>query len=248
LTSLILLAVAAFLAGLLNSIAGGGSFLSFPALVYTGVPPVPANASNTVALAPGALASVVAYRREFKELGGVNLKLWYAVSLAGGLAGALLLLVTPDSVFRHIAPWLLLFATFLFTFGRQISELLRGRLHANDGLLILMLFPIAVYGGYFGGGIGIMLLAAFRLYGLSNIHLMNAMKTLISGSLNTVAALVFVFAHEVYWRQTAVMIVSGILGGYFGAHYSRKLPQTVIRGVVIVTGVVMTVYFFVRVR
>jgi hypothetical protein len=159
--SLILLAGAAFLAGVLNSVAGGGSFLTFPALVYTGVPPVPANTSNTVALVPGSLASVVAYRREFSRVAGLNLMLWYVVSLCGGLIGAVLLLRTPDILFRHIAPWLLLFATLLFAFGRQVSEVFRGRLHASEPLMMMILFPIAVYGGYFGGGIGIMMLAAF---------------------------------------------------------------------------------------
>jgi hypothetical protein len=246
--SLILLGGAAFLAGVLNSIAGGGSFLTFPALVYTGVPPVPANTSNTVALVPGSLASVVAYRREFSRVKGLNLKLWYVVSLCGGLIGAVLLLKTPDSVFRHIAPWLLLFATLLFAFGRQVSELFRGRLHASEPMMMLILFPIAVYGGYFGGGIGIMMLAAFRLYGLSDIHVMNAMKTLIGGSLNSVAVVVFVLARDVYWRQSLTMMGFAILGGYFGAHYSRLLPQAFIRGVVIVVGIVMTTYFFLRVQ
>jgi hypothetical protein len=246
--SVILLLIAAFLAGALNSIAGGGSFLTFPALVYTGVPPVPANASNTVALVPGSLASVVAYRREFSRVKGLNLKLWYVVSLAGGLIGAVLLLRTSDSMFRHIAPWLLLFATLLFTFGRQVSEMLRGRLHASEPLMMMILFPIAVYGGYFGGGIGIMMLAAFRLYGLTDIHVMNAMKTLIGGSLNAVAVVVFVLAHEVYWRQSLIMMGAAILGGYFGAHFSRYLPQALIRGIVILVGLAMTAYFFLRVQ
>jgi uncharacterized membrane protein YfcA len=174
--------------------------------------------------------------------------LWYFVSLGGGLAGAVLLLRTPESVFRHIAPWLLLFATLLFAFGRQVSELFRGKLHASEPLMMMILFPIAVYGGYFGGGMGIMLLAAFRLYGLSDIHVMNAMKTLIGGSLNTVAVVVFVLAREVYWRQSLTMMGFAILGGYLGAHYSRHVPQRVIRAVVIVTGFVMTAYFFLRVQ
>jgi hypothetical protein len=246
--SIILLALAAFLAGALNSIAGGGSFLTFPALVYTGVPPVPANASNTVALVPGSLASVVAYRREFSRVEGLNLKLWYFVSLFGGLIGAVLLLRTPDSVFRHLAPWLLLFATLLFAFGRHVSEVFRGRFHASEPLMMIILFPIAIYGGYFGGGIGIMMLAAFRLYGLSDIHVMNAMKTLIGGSLNSVAVVVFVLAREVYWRQSLTMMGFAILGGYCGAHFSRRLPQAFIRAVVIVVGLAMTAYFFLRVQ
>lgn len=207
---------------------------------------MPANASNTVALVPGSLASVVAYRQQFKKITGLNLKLWYIVSLCGGLIGSELLLRTPEKVFSHIAPWLLLFATLLFAFGRQVSEVFRGRLHGSEPVMMLILFPIAVYGGYFGGGIGIMMLAAFRLYGLSDIHVMNAMKTLIGGSLNSVAVVVFVMAGEVYWHQSLIMMGFAILGGYFGAHYSRILPQALIRGLVIVVGLAMTTYFFIR--
>lgn len=241
--SLLLLVAAAFAAGVINSLAGGGSFLTFPSLVFAGVPPVFANASSTVALVPSAVASGVAYRSDVAKLNEPGLRSWFIVSLLGGLAGACLLLVTSDRAFRLIAPWLLLFATFLFAFGRQISVALGQRLHSQTALLLL-LFPIAVYGGYFGGGIGIMLLAAFRLYGLMDIHSMNGIKALLSATLNAIAAIIFIVAHDIYWKPTLVMMIAGIIGGYAGPAIGKRLPASVIRGLVIGVGVVMTGYFF----
>ena len=241
---LLLLVVASFAAGVINSVAGGGSFLTFPSLVVAGVPPVFANASNTVALVPGAFASGYSYREDIERLNEPRLKIWFLVSLAGGILGAWLLLVTSDKTFRQIAPWLLLFATLLFAFGNQVSVALRGKLHANQVSMLLLLFPISVYGGYFGGGIGIMILAAFRLYGMTDIHAMNGIKTLLSGTLNAVAALIFIVAHDVYWRETLVMMVAGIIGGLAGPIIARRMSPAVIRGVVIGVGVLMTAYFF----
>lgn len=241
--SFLLLVAAAFAAGAINSLAGGGSFLTFPSLVFAGVPPVYANASNTVALVPSAVASGVAYREDIGRLNEPRLRAWFLVSLVGGLVGAGLLLVTSDKAFRLIAPWLLLFATFLFAFGRQISVAMGQRLHSNTAMMFL-LFPIAVYGGYFGGGIGIMLLAAFRLYGLTDIHAMNGIKALLSATLNAVAAAIFIFAHDIYWKPTLIMMIAGILGGYAGPAIGRRLKPSVIRQLVIAVGVIMTAYFF----
>src|SRR5579875_1360007 len=156
--ALLLLIAAAFAAGAINSVAGGGSFLTFPSLVFAGVPAVIANASNTVALVPGAMASVIGYRKDIERLADKRLKSWFVTSLAGGIASAALLLLTPEVTFRRLAPWLLLFATLLFAFGNRVSVALRGRLHSSQALMLALLFPIAVYGGYFGGGIGIMIL------------------------------------------------------------------------------------------
>jgi uncharacterized membrane protein YfcA len=143
-----------------------------------------------------------------------------------------------------VAPWLLLFATLLFALGTQVSLALRGRLHSSQALMMLLLFPIAVYGGYFGGGIGIMILAAFRLYGLSDIHGMNGIKVILAGSLNAIAAVIFISAHEVYWRPTIAMMAAAILGGYVGPLIARRMDPAAIRGVVIAVGALMTVYFF----
>lgn len=241
--STLLLVGAAFAAGAINSLAGGGSFLTFPSLVFAGVPPIFANASNTVALVPSAMASGVAYRNDIGRLNEPKLLAWFLVSLVGGLAGAGLLLVTSDRTFRLIAPWLLLFATLLFAFGRQVSEAMGQRLHSSVAMLLL-LFPIALYGGYFGGGIGIMLLAAFRLYGLTDIHAMNGIKALLSATLNAVAAGIFIVAHDIYWTPTLIMMIAGIAGGFAGPAIGKRLQPSVIRGIVIGVGVVMTAYFF----
>jgi uncharacterized membrane protein YfcA len=239
-----LLIVAAYAAGALNSIAGGGSFLTFPSLVFAGVPAVIANASNTVALVPGAMASVFGYRRDIERLADKRLKSWFITCLTGGAVGAALLLFTSDTTFRRVAPWLLLFATLLFAFGNKVSVVLRGKLHSSQTLMFLLLFPIAVYGGYFGGGIGIMILAAFRLYGMDDIHGMNGMKNILGGSLNGIAALIFISAHQVDWRPTLVMMAAAILGGYSGPLLARRMNPAIVRAVVIVVGAGMTAYFF----
>jgi uncharacterized membrane protein YfcA len=243
-TVYLLLIVAAFSAGAINSIAGGGSFLTFPSLVFAGVPAVIANASNTVALVPGSMASVFGYREDIRRLTDKRLTSWFLTSLVGGALGAALLLFTSDQTFRRIAPWLLLFATLLFAFGNQVSLALRGRLHSSQPLMLMLLFPIAVYGGYFGGGIGIMILAAFRLYGLTDIHGMNGVKSILAGSLNGIAALIFISAHEVSWRPTLVMMAAAVGGGYLGPVIARKMPPKYIRFIVIAVGAAMTVYFF----
>jgi uncharacterized membrane protein YfcA len=242
--TLLLLIAAAFAAGAINSVAGGGSFLTFPSLVFGGVTPVMANASSTVALVPGTVASIFSYRGDVKKLGEKNLKLWLVVSLVGGALGAGLLLVTSDRTFRQIAPWLLLFATLLFAFGNQVSAAMRGRLQGSGWLMLILLFPIAVYGGYFGGGIGIMFLAALRLYGMTDIHGMNGIKTIMGGALNALAALIFVVNRQVAWKPTLVMAGASIVGGYVGPILARRVKAEAIRGLVIVVGVVMTGWFF----
>lgn len=243
-TATLLLVSAAFAAGAINSVAGGGSFLTFPSLVFAGVPAVIANASNTVALVPGSLASVFSYRGDIARMEEGRIKTWFWVSLLGGALGAVLLLFTSDKTFRQVAPWLLFFATLLFAFGGRISMALRGRLHSSQVLMLLLLFPIAVYGGYFGGGIGIMILAAFRLYGLTDIHGMNGIKTILSTALNAIASVIFIAAHQIWWRPTLIMMAAGIAGGYLGPVMARRTKPAVIRALVIAVGVLMTIYFF----
>ena len=243
-TTILLLIAAAFAAGAINSVAGGGSFLTFPSLVFAGVPAVIANASNTVALVPGSLASAFAYRSDVARIEEGRVKTWFFVSLLGGAIGAVLQLFTSDKTFRQVAPWLLLFATLLFAFGGRISLALRGRLHSSQALMLILLFPIAVYGGYFGGGIGIMILAAFRLYGLTDIHGMNGIKTILSTALNAVASIIFIAAHQIWWRPTLLMMAAGIAGGYLGPIMARRMKPEIIRAIVIAVGVIMTIYFF----
>jgi uncharacterized membrane protein YfcA len=240
----LVLVAAAFAAGAINAVAGGGSFLTFPSLVFSGVAPVMANASSTVALVPGTLASVLAYRGDVQKAGEKHLKLWLVVSLLGGALGAGLLLVTSDRTFRQVAPWLLLFATLLFAFGNQVSQAMKGRLHGSGWVMVILMFPIAVYGGYFGGGIGIMFLAALRLYGMTEIHEMNGIKTILGGTLNALAAVIFIANNQVAWKPTLIMMGASIVGGYLGPRAARRLKPAAIRGLVITVGVVMTVYFF----
>lgn len=248
----VILFAAAVVAGTLNSVAGGGSFISFPTLLFTGVPPIEANATNTVALWPGVVASVGAYRREFAaQLRAVVLL--GSVSLVGGLLGALLLLKTPETTFLKVLPWLLLFATLLFTFGRTLTRRVKLALGPTRtphwfplvGVCFIQL-AIAVYGGFFGGGIGIMMLAGLALLGMENIHAMNALKTLLGSLINGIAVIAFIAAGVVAWPQAILMIAGAILGGYGGAWYAQKIDPRLVRGAVIITGALMTAYFFWR--
>jgi uncharacterized membrane protein YfcA len=244
LSAYLLLIAAGFAAGVINSMAGGGSFLTFPSLVFAGVPAVMANASSTVALVPGSMASLASYWPDIREAREDHVKSWWFTCIVGGIIGAVLLLLTSDHTFRLIAPWLLLFATLLFAFGPQVGLLLRGRLHSNQAVMLVLLFPIAIYGGYFGGGIGIMILAAFRLYGFTDIHAMNGLKVMLAGSLNAIASVIFMSAHEVRWIPALVMMAAAIGGGYTGPLLARRLPPQMVRAIVILIGAAMTAYFF----
>lgn len=241
-----LLVAAAFLAGAMNAVAGGGSFLTFPALVFTGVPSVVANASSTVAICPAALASAVAYRNDFQNFKGVSFRAMLGVSLAGGVIGALLLLLTPQRTFDGVIPWLLLVAMLVFAFAPRLTPALQRRVQIGPSTLLVVQFFVAVYGGYFGGAIGIMMLSAWALFGLTDLKAMNATKTVLSGALNGVAVVLFIVAGKVWWPQTLVMLAGAVAGGYLGAHYARRVDQRHIRTVIICISVTMTVLFFVR--
>ena len=249
----IFLFVASALGGALNSVAGGGSFISFPALLFTGVAPIAANATNTVALWVGTTASGGAYRKHLDISRRVMVPL-AVTSVIGAVAGAYLLLHTPAQTFLRVLPWLMLGATLLFTFGGRLPRGAGGSIAggsiANDAstsaLAVAAIFElvVAVYGGYFGGGIGILNLAMLAALGMTDIHRMNALKVVLGGIINGVAVITFVLARAVVWKQGSVMIVGALLGGYLGAHYAQKLPGAWIRGFVIVVGTGMTLYFF----
>jgi uncharacterized protein len=248
LQSAIFLFFAGMLGGALNSVAGGGSFIAFPALLFVGVPPIPANATNTIALWMAAAGSGGAYRSRLTVPLRVMAPL-LAASLIGGLVGAFLLLKTPAHTFMRVLPWLILGATLLFVFGKKLIGARKSIVEhdaSGTGLAAATLFQLAVaiYGGYFGGGMGIVMLAMLATLGMTDIHGMNALKTVMGFVINGVAAIAFVVAHAVYWPQGIVMIVGGILGGFLGAHYAQKLPPAWIRGFVILVGVAMTIYFF----
>jgi uncharacterized membrane protein YfcA len=245
----IFLFFAGALGGAINAVAGGGSFVAFPALMFTGVPPVSANATNTLALWVGVTASGGAYRNRLSISRRVMIPL-IVTSVIGGLAGAFLLIKTPAQTFLKVMPWLMLGATLLFAFGKHLtgriaagisSDASRGAIAGASVFELL----VAVYGGYFGGGIGIMNLAMLAAMGMTDIHDMNALKVVLGGVINGVATITFVITGAIVWPQAIVMIVGAILGGYFAAHYAQKLPQSWIRAFVILVGAAMTVYFFV---
>ena len=232
----------------MNSVAGGGSFIAFPALLFSGVPPIPANATNTIALWTAAAASGGAYRRRLDMPRRVMVPLLGA-SLLGGVAGAVLLLKTPAHTFMRVLPWLTLGATLLFMFGKRLAGGRRSIVEheASSAALAgatLFQLGVAVYGGYFGGGMGIVMLAMLAALGMTDIHAMNALKSVMGFVINGVAVVTFVVARAVYWKHGIVMIAGGIAGGYLGAHYAQKMPQVWIRSFVVLVGAGMTVYFF----
>ena len=246
--SIIFLFFAGALGGALNSVAGGGSFIAFPALLFTGVPPIPANATNTIALWTAAAASGGAYRKRLDVPRSVLIPLLSA-SPVGGLVGALLLLKTPAHTFMRVLPWLTLGATLLFAFGKKLAGGRKSVIEheattfALAGATLFQL-GVAIYGGYFGGGMGIVMLAMLAALGMTDIHAMNALKSVMGFVINGVAVVTFIAARAVYWKHGIIMIVGGIAGGYLGAHYAMKMPQVWIRMFVVVVGAAMTSYFF----
>lgn len=254
LTDALLVAGGAFLAGGMNAMAGGGTFFSFPAMLAAGVPPVMANASNTVALWPASISSAWAYRRE-----AMRHKRWAAllalISVIGGLLGGLLLLAISNQTFMRLIPWLLLVATTLFAFSAQISRMIkwmkaRMRLAHSDqpgsagGALFQL--AVAIYGGFFGAGMGILTLAALSIQGFEDIQEINALKNLTSAMNYTVAALTFVIAGAISWPHTLVALVTAAIGGYVGAAFARKLPAAWLKRLVIAVGAVMTAIYFIK--
>jgi len=240
-----LLLAAAFVAGALNAVAGGGSFLTLPALVFTGVPPVVANATGTVALLPGYMAGAWGFREDMAPPPGLSMRAVVLLSLAGGAAGAALLLVTPDAVFRKVVPWLLLAATALFAFGPQLRQWAGSGQHgASPGKAGLGMLAVAGYGGYFNGGLGILLLALFGLLGQTQLNAMNGMKNLVSALLTAISVLIYAAGGIVQWQQALLMMVAATLGGYGGARVARRLPAPALRWGIVATGLVMAGLFF----
>ena len=250
LASAIFLFATGILGGAMNAVAGGGTFFVFPALLFTGLPPVPANATNTVALWPGLAASVRAFWPRLKVTWRLLVPL-VAISLVGGVAGATLLIRTPADIFMRLVPWLMLGATALFAFGGRMGRgTAKGQgMEVTAGkVVIATLFElvVSVYGGYFGGGIGILILAMLGAMGMNDIHEMNALKIVLTTLINGIAVVTFIAARAVYWPQALVIVAGAVLGGYFSAHYSQRLPAAWIRSFVLLVGAGMTAYFFLR--
>lgn len=248
LDALLYLTVAA-LGSAINSVAGGGTFITFPALIVSGLSPLAANIVSTIALWPGAVASAFAYRKE-RVVAARQFWVLLLASVTGGVLGASILLVSPESTFERLVPWLMLIATLLFTFGRRgIARLNLSDTHISHGRLALgfvLQFIIGTYGGYFGAGIGILMLAMLQLMGFTSIHRMNALKTLLGAAINAAAVMIFVFSDEVIWSVALVMVVGAVLGGYAGARLALKVSPEKVRLVVSVIAFGMTGYFFLK--
>ena len=250
---LLLVAGGAFLAGGMNALAGGGTFFSFPALLAAGVPPVTANASNTVALWPASLSSAWVYRQELAKHRDWVVALTIVAAI-GGVLGGLLLLAISNKAFTQLIPWLLLLATVLFAFSKQISRLVvkfKSRMgiqqtddqpHSKAGLFFQ--FVVTVYGGFFGAGQGILTLAALAIQGIEDIQEINALKNWISAVTYTVSALTFIIAGAITWPYTLLMVLTATMGGFAGARIARYLPAIWLKRIVIGVGTVMTVIYF----
>lgn len=243
---ILLITVAAFCAGVLNTIAGGGTFLTFPALVFIGVPPVLANATSAVAVLPGYLGGAVGFRKELMGFDKKQLGKLLVVTFAGGLIGSLLLLVSSNKAFSIVVPFLLLAATLAFLFGERIRTWAAGKSRAVTPFGAGGLFLVSLYGGYFNGGLGIVLLALFALWGMVDLHAMNGLKSGLSFALSAVSVAVFAAGGLVAWHYALVMMAASTLGGYAGAPIARRLPKSVVRGVIAVVGFSMSAVFFGR--
>jgi uncharacterized membrane protein YfcA len=245
--TLLLLAAAGLLAGAMNAIAGGGSFVTFPAMVFAGLPSVIANASSTVALFPGSIASSFAYRRDLGGIGGFSLAVLAPISFAAGLAGAMLLLATPTHLFDAVIPWLFLLATLTFAFGAHAGIALRRVVRIPAGALPIVQFAISIYGGYFGGAVGLMMMAAWSLLtGSDDLKAMAPARVLLVSAANGGAVLWFIAAGAVRWPETLAMLAATVVGGYLGARLTSVLPQQIVRRFVIVLTAIVTLVFFLR--
>jgi uncharacterized membrane protein YfcA len=238
---------AGLMAGTMNALAGGGSFVSLPALISVGLPSVQANTSSTVGLFPGSAASAWAYRDGLGPIGPVALRPLLLVTIVGGALGALLLLWTPSATFDFLLPWLLLVATLTLGLGRQIGEALRRRWHIRPAAVLSVQFVLGVYGGYFGGAVGIMMMAVWGLLDNRELKSLHAPRTLLATAANAMAAIIFVAANAIRWKETLALLIGSIIGGYYGALLGRRAPARMVRvGTLFIAGCI-TLLFFARV-
>lgn len=246
---IVVLIAAGLLSGALNAVAGGGTFISLPALIWLGVPPVTANATATLGAMPGYASAAWGFRHDMAAEGALSLRAIMLIASIGSVIGALLLVVTPGTAFLVIVPWLLLLATVLFAAGPKLIALIqrRGVQPAGIGVSATVILSVGTYGGYFNGGLGIMLLAAFGLIGFTNLHGMNGLKNILSALLSLVSSLTFILADLISWEHGLVLAISGSLGGYLGARLSRRITRLdLLRAFITLTGAIMTLLFFVR--
>lgn len=249
---MVILAMAAAAAGMVNAVAGGGTLITFPALLLYGTPSVIANATSTLALVLGTAGSVYGYRKQIAQV-GPWLKRFVPVSLAGGLLGSILLTRTQESVFSKMVPFLLLFATIMFLaqgafrrfagFGENASDAPR---HHTIWLAVVFQFFVSLYGGYFGAGIGILMLASLGFLGLTDIHQMNGLKTILGTLINLVAAVYFVMAGLIHWPKAGVMTVGAFIGYFVGSHYCQRIPQQRVRQIITAIGLIISAVLFIK--
>ncbi|MER3494709.1 MAG: hypothetical protein C4323_22200 [Mastigocladus sp. ERB_26_2] len=252
LTQTCFLFVAALLGGALTSIAGGGGFILFPALIFAGLPAINANATATVAGWLGCGVSLAAYPDELSAQRRISIVLG-SVSLIGATVGAVLLIYTPTAAFERLVPYLLLFSTLLFAGGRKITTWFNfhlGEFNQNSWRSLLIAsciqFFIAVYGGFYGAGVAILILASMEMLGMKDIHFVNALKILLMTLQSTFAVMTFAIAGVIVWQPAVLMMLGTVIGGYGGAYYARRLKQDLVRRFVIVVGFIITCYFFIR--
>ena len=242
----VLLITASFFAGIINSIAGGGSFLTFPALVFAGVPTIAANATSAVAVFPGYLSGALGFAKELKAFPKSKFLLLIFLSILGGVLGSILLLITPEVVFSFIIPWLLGFATLLFASGNYVSKWAEKTSDTNGFKSNIATLLVCIYGGYFNGGLGIVLLALFSTLGMRDIHLMNGLKNIMSFALSAASVVTFAIAGIVFWKYAIIMMIAATIGGYFGVMVARKLSKSIIRIIIVIIGTIMTFIFFIK--
>ncbi len=240
-----MLAAAAFAAGVQNALAGGGSFLTFPALLLTGLDPRAANITSTVALFPGQVATGLAGRHLATGTPALGLAALFIISLLGGALGAVLLLRTPTEIFTALVPWLVLFATLVFAWGSFVRRASDTHARLSPLAAGATQLAIAIYGGYFGGGIGILMLAALTLSGLA-IRSAGATKNVLAGVMNSSAVVIFLFSRDVAWKQAAVVAVAATAGGQLGAYALQRVNERIMRVCIVVLGVALTIGMFVR--
>jgi len=246
LVTALLLFAAGFVGGALNSLAGGGTLATFPALMFAALNPIDANAASVVALPPGTFAGAWAYRQSILAITQLKVRSVLFLSLIGGLIGAFLLLSTPTTLFAGIVPWLILFATVVFAVGNIAPLKIIERAKLGPRAALVGLFAIAIYGGYFGGGIGFLMLAALTLFGMRDINAMNGLKMALVGIMTLSAIVTFVIADVVRWPETLPTLVGAIVGSYIAARWAQRLDQRLIKSFVVILGAGLTVYFFWR--
>jgi uncharacterized membrane protein YfcA len=243
---ILLLFLAGLVAGGMNALAGGGSFVSLPVLISVGVPSVIANATSTFALFPGGVTSSWVYRDGIRDVCGVGVRPIAAVTVAGGIAGSVLLLLTPSTTFDVMLPWLLLIATSMLVLGPRLNISFRSKMRPKTAVVLSVQFVLGVYGGYFGGAVGLMMLAAWSLLGGEDIKRLNPTRMAMVTAANAVAVVVFVLAGAIAWLQCLPVIAGALAGGWVGAHTGRRLPAPIIRGITLVVAASTTVIFFTR--